>query len=135
MQDLKNISEKDLQLIEVAKAHAKERYKKDFISIGGALRTKSGKIFTGTNTKYHVRNLSTCAEMMTIYKALDEGEEELDTVVGVRYVPESDSYMVVNGCGKCRQLFCYHLPLKVIIDNNGILEVVDAEKLLPFAFT
>lgn len=86
------------------------------------------------NTKYHVRNLSTCGEMLTIYKALDDGETEFDTVVGVRYIPESDSFKVVNGCGKCRQLFCYHVPLKVIIDNNGVLEVIEAEKLLHYCF-
>jgi len=135
MQDKKNLTPEDKKLIEAASNHIKERYKKDFISIGAALRTRSGKIYLGTNIKYHVRNLSTCAEMLTIYKALDEGEEEFDTVVGVRYLPDSDSFIVVNGCGKCRQLFCYHKPLKIIIDNNGMLEAIDADKLLPYAFT
>lgn len=135
MQDTKNLSQIDLELIKIASKHAKKRFKKDYISIGGALRTKSGKIFTGTNTKYHVRNLSTCAEMTAIYKAIDDGEEELDTVVGVRYNPDKDEYSVMNGCGKCRQLYVYHKPLKAIIDNNGVLEVVNVEQLLPFAFT
>ena len=122
MQDLKNLLEKDKELIELTKNHIKKRYKEGFISIGGALRTKSGKIYTGTNTKYHVRNLSTCAEMCAIYKALDEGEEVFDTIVGVRYEKKKDIYRVVNGCGKCRQLYVYHKPLKVLIDNNSVIE-------------
>lgn len=134
MQDLKNLSKLDVELIKIAKEHAKKRYKADFVSIGGALRTLNGKIYTGTNTKYHVRNLSTCAEMLTIYKALDDGEYKFDTIVGVRYIPETNSFSVVNGCGKCRQLFCYHTPLKVIVDNKGVLEVKNAEELLPFSF-
>lgn len=71
---------------------------------------------------------------MAIYKALDQGDTKLDTVVGVKYLPETDSYEVVNGCGWCRQLYCYNVPLKVIVDNNGKLEVWEAEDMLPLAF-
>ncbi len=75
-----------------------------------------------------------CAEMLAIYKALDAGEETLDTVVGVKYFPETDSFVVVNGCGKCRQLYCYNAPLRAIIDNLGALELRTAEELLPLYF-
>jgi cytidine deaminase len=71
---------------------------------------------------------------MVIYAALNDGESEFDTIVGVKYFPESDSFEVVNGCGWCRQLFSYNAPLKVIVDNNGQLEVVKAEDLMPYAF-
>jgi len=134
MQNQKNLNQDDKELIRIASEHIKKRYKKDFVSIGAALRTKNGKIYTGTNTKYHVRNLSTCAEMLTIYKAIDEGEEEFDTIVGVKYFPEKEMFEIVNGCGKCRQLFCYNVPLKVIVDNSGILEVKSAQELLPLSF-
>ncbi len=134
MQDTSKLEQKDIELIETASKHAKERIKKDFISIAGALRTKSGKIYTGINLKYRVRNTSTCAETMAIYAALNDGESELDTVVGVKYMEETDSFQVVNGCGWCRQLFNYNLPLRVIIDNNGVLELVSADKLMPYAF-
>jgi cytidine deaminase len=134
MQDKSALNPKDIELIEIAGNHAKERFQEDFISIGGALRTKSGKIYTGINLKYRVRNTSTCAETMAIYAALNDGEGELDTVVGVKYFPETDSFEVVNGCGWCRQLFSYSAPLNVIIDNNGKLEVVKAEELMPYAF-
>jgi cytidine deaminase len=135
MQDKSKLNPADIELIRIAGAHAKERFQQDFISIGGALRTKSGKIYTGINLKYRVRNTSTCAETMAIYAALNDGEDQLDTVVGVKYFPESDSYQVVNGCGWCRQLFSYNTPLNVIIDNSkGGLEVVKAEDLMPYAF-
>lgn len=134
MQNINNLRADDQKLIQVASDHAKARYKKDFVSIGAALRTKNGKIYTGTNTKYHVRNLSTCAEMIAIYKALDDGETDFDMIVGVKYFPETNSFEVVNGCGKCRQLYCYHAPLKIIIDDKGVLEIKEAEDLLPFVF-
>lgn len=134
MQDQSKLSPADIELIKIASNHAKERFKKDFISIAGALRTNAGKVYTGINLKYRVRNTSTCGETMAIYAALNDGEADFDTVVGVKYFPETDSFQVVNGCGWCRQLFSYNTPLKVIIDNNGVLEAVEAEELMPYAF-
>lgn len=134
MQDQSKLKPADLELIKIACDHAKTRFKPDFISIAGALRTKEGKIYTGINLKYRVRNSSTCGETMAIYKALDDGETEFDTVVGVKYFPESNYFQVVNGCGWCRQLYAYNSPLKVIIDNNGVLEVVEARQLIPYTF-
>jgi len=134
MQNAANLTDQDLELIRIASEHAKARFKDDFISIAGALRTKNGKIYTGINLKYRVRNESTCGEAMAIYNALNDGEEEFDTVVGVKYFPKTDTFEVVNGCGWCRQLFCYNAPLKVITDNNGTLEVREAEELMPLAF-
>ena len=49
MQNLKNLQKEDRELVELAGEHAKKRFKKDFISIAGALRTKTGKIYTGIN--------------------------------------------------------------------------------------
>lgn len=134
MQDQSKLSSADIELVKIASDHAKERHKEDLISIGGALRTKSGKIYTGINLKYRVRNTSTCAETMAIYCALNDGETDFDTVVGVKYFPETDSFEVVNGCGWCRQLYSYNTPLRVIIDNKGKLEVVSADQLMPYAF-
>jgi cytidine deaminase len=134
MQDQSKLSPEDVELIKIAGNHAKERFSKNFISIAGALRTKDGKIYTGINLKYRVRNTSTCGEAMAIYAALNDGVAELDTIVGVKYFPETDSLKVVNGCGWCRQLFSYNSPLKVIINNENVLEKVEAEDLMPYAF-
>jgi cytidine deaminase len=134
MQDQSALSKQDIELIKVASEHAKARFQEDFISIAGALRTKSGKIYTGINLKYRVRNTSTCGEIMAIHAALNDGERDLDTIVGVKYFPETDSFGVVNGCGLCRQLYNYNSPLSAIIDDNGKLQVVPVEKLLPYAF-
>lgn len=134
MQNISGLATHDVQLIDIAARHAKERFKEGLISIAAALRTKNGTIYTGINLKYRVRNVCTCAEIMAVYNALNQGETDLDTIVGVKYFPQTDSYEVVNGCGTCRQLFAYNTPLTVITDKNGTLEIVRAEALLPFAF-
>ena len=134
MQDNAGLTDQDRELIRIAGEHAKARFSEHFISIGGALRTKEGKIYTGINLKYGVRNASTCAEMMAIHAALNDGIDDFDTVVGVKYFPDTDTMEVVNACGLCRQLFCYNTPLRVIMDNDGKLESVAAQSLLPHAF-
>jgi len=134
MNKAKTLSNEDQELIRLASEHAKKRYTQYFISIGAALRTKSGKIYTGINLKYGVYNTSACAETMAIYKALDDGITEFDTVVGVKYFLDINSYEVVNACGWCRQLFIYNSPLKIIVNDNGTLEVREAQDLLPLPF-
>lgn len=131
---LESLSAADQELIRLASEHAKARFTEYFISIASALRTKSGKIYTGINLKYGVRNVSACAETMAIHSALNDGETEFDTIVGVKYFPDTGSFEVVNGCGLCRQLFCYNEPLKIIVDNQGTLGVQSAEELLPLPF-
>jgi len=134
MQAQSKLSEIDVELIKIASDHAKQRFQKDFISIAGALRAKTGKVYTGINLKYRVRNTSTCGEAMAIYAALNDGNTKFDTVVGVKYFPEANSFEVVNACGWCRQLYTYNSPLNVITDNNGLLESIESKQLLPFAF-
>lgn len=134
MQDNSKLSPDDVELIQIASDHIKKRYEEGLTSIGAALRTKSGKIFTGSNLKYRIRNTCTCGGATAIHTALNDGEKELDTLVEIKYIPETDQYIVVNACGQCRQLHNYNLPLSVIIDNKGVLEVVPAEQLLPYPF-
>ncbi len=129
-----SLSEKDTALLEIAKKHAKASFNSERTSIAAALRSKKGIIYTGVNIKYHVRNISMCAETLAVCKAVEAGDTELDTIVGVKYFPDTDSYEVLTGCGDCRQIEAYHAPLKSIISVNGELKLVEIEDLLPFAF-
>lgn len=134
MQDDQTLNVTDRELLNSACAHIRERYRKDFTTIAGALRTKSGKIYTGINLRYRIGNEQACGEAMAIYNALNDGESDFDTLVGVKYRAGTDTFEVVNACGWCRQLFSYNTPLKIILDNNGKLEVREAKGLLPLPF-
>jgi cytidine deaminase len=132
MQDTAHLSDKDIQLIEVAKKHIKKMFDDKLTTIAGALRTKSGKIYTGINLKYGARNVSMCAERIALFKALDD-KEIPDTIVGVKYFSETDSYEVQNTCGECRQVYLYN-NLKVVINDNGVLKVLTIQDLLPYSY-
>lgn len=98
MQTYSHLSSDDQELIEIAKKTAKQKYKYDFTANVSALRTKSGKIYTGINLKYRYRMAAMCSERVAIFKAEDGGESEFDTIIGLKYLPEIDDFIIVAPC-------------------------------------
>jgi cytidine deaminase len=99
--------------------------------VGAALRTKSGKIYTGVNIESAAYPMTMCAERVAIYKAVSEGELEFEAI----------SVVTDNGgtpCGGCRQVLA-EFGLKTIVligDGNGkLLQETTVGDLLPGAFT
>lgn len=99
--------------------------------VGSALRTKSGKIYTGVNVESAAYPTTMCAERVAVYKAVSEGEREFEAI----------SVVTDNGgtpCGGCRQVLAeFGLETIVLIgDGNGkLLQEITVGELLPGAFT
>ena len=99
-------------------------------TVGCALRSKSGKIYTGVNCDgIH----GSCAEYITVGIAISAGEREFDTIVAVH---EKALNCVFPPCGNCRQMLYEYCPdIYVIVnDESGKLIKVRARDLLPFAW-
>jgi cytidine deaminase len=99
--------------------------------VGSALRTKSGKIYTGVNVESAAYPTTMCAERVAVYKAVSEGEREFEAI----------SVVTDNGgtpCGGCRQVLAeFGLETIVLIgDGNGkLVQETTVGELLPGAFT
>ncbi|HEX7620975.1 MAG TPA: cytidine deaminase [Anaerolineales bacterium] len=99
--------------------------------VGAALRTRSGRIFTGCNVENAAYPTSMCAERIAIYKAVSEGEKEFDVIAVV----------TPNGgtpCGGCRQVMAeFGLDTLVLVaDGEGrLVQETTVDGLLPGAFT
>jgi cytidine deaminase len=99
--------------------------------VGAALRTRSGRIFTGCNVENAAYPTSMCAERIAIFKAVSEGEMEFDVIAVV----------TSNGgtpCGGCRQVMAeFGLDTQVLIanDKGRLLQETTVAGLLPGAFT
>jgi cytidine deaminase len=99
--------------------------------VGAALRTRSGRIFTGCNVENAAYPTSMCAERIAIYKAVSEGEKEFDVIAVV----------TPNGgtpCGGCRQVMAeFGLDTLVLVaDGEGrFMQETTVDGLLPGAFT
>ncbi|HEX6270154.1 MAG TPA: cytidine deaminase [Anaerolineales bacterium] len=99
--------------------------------VGAALRSKTGRIFTGVNVENAAYPQTMCAERVAIFKAVSEGEKEFEVI----------SVVTDNGgspCGGCRQVLAeFGLDTIVLMaDGNGKLLVeTTVRELLPQAFT
>jgi cytidine deaminase len=99
--------------------------------VGAALRTKSGRIFTGVNVENAAYPTTMCAERIAIFKAVSEGEREFDVIAVV--TPNGGS-----PCGGCRQVMAeFGLDMIVLIGNGEgrLLQQTTVNELLPGAFT
>jgi cytidine deaminase len=99
--------------------------------VGAALRTKSGKVYTGVNVENAAYPQTMCAERVAIFKAVSEGETEFEVI----------AVTTDNGgspCGGCRQVMAeFGLDTLVLIvdGNKKLIKETTVKELLPEAFT
>jgi len=99
-------------------------------AVGAALRTKSGRVHSGSNVENASYGVTICAERVAIFKAVSAGEREFEALAVV-------SETVAPPCGACRQVLAeFGLDTKVIIAGlDDSQEVHTVRDLLPIAFT
>lgn len=99
--------------------------------VGAAVRTESGKVYTGCNIESASYGLTVCAERVAIWKALSEGERNFTQIAVV-----ADTESVTPPCGTCRQIIWEFARGADIVFANleGQSEVFHIADLLPRAF-
>lgn len=116
-------------LIQQAKDIIKQRYVQGKFAVGAAVKTKSGKIYTGISI--NSQKLDICSEWSAIGQAFSKGDFDIDMVVAVKQHRDG-TYEIYPPCALCRELYLTYCPdVKVIISEA---EVVEARKLLPHAW-
>jgi cytidine deaminase len=134
------LSKADEELIAAARATIKRRYRGDWQEVGAALRTRSGKIFTGVNLDAYLGRMAVCAEAVALgHAVVDLGDAGIDMIVAVRHPSPEDgdqTIAVVSPCGACRELiFDYDPNARVIVPNGKSTSIVPITKLLPNKYT
>ncbi len=124
----------------MARATIKRRYRGDWQEVGAALRTRSGKIFTGVNLDAYLGRMAVCAEAVALgHAVVDLGDAGIDTIVAVRHPPPEEkdqTIAVVSPCGACRELiFDYDPNARVIVPNGESPSIVPIAELLPNKYT
>lgn len=99
--------------------------------VAAAVKTKSGKVYTGVNIENASYGLTICAERVAVFKAVSEGDRDIDTVVVY-----TDTEEPTPPCGACRQVIAEFNPDAVIVMASPRKVVTKRlSELLPNAFT
>jgi cytidine deaminase len=118
-----------IDLANTARQHAYVPYSN--YPVGSAVRTKTGRLYTGVNVENAAYPQTMCAERVAIFKAVSEGEKEFEVI----------SVVTDNGgspCGGCRQVMAeFGLDTIVLLaDGTGkLIKETTVRELLPEAFT
>ena len=123
----------DLTLLEAAlEAQTRAHCPFSRYPVGSAIRTRSGKIFTGCNVESASFSLTCCAERVAVFKAVSEGHKEIDAcaIVTVEGTPAPP-------CGACRQvLYEFGRSMRIVLGNpSGEVRILQLNELLPEGFT
>jgi len=99
--------------------------------VGAAIRTNTGKVYTGCNVESASYGLTVCAERVAIWKAVSEGERQFTDLAIV-----ADSESLTPPCGTCRQIIWeFAKNANIVLSNHrGDTETVSIRDLLPRAF-
>lgn len=106
-------------------------------TVGAALLTKEGKIYTGANIENASYTPTVCAERNAIFTAVHNGERKFEAIAIVGG-HRGDVKGITAPCGVCRQVmseFCSP-DFKVILvtSNEGDFEETTLGELLPYSF-
>ena len=117
-----------IDLANEARRHAYAPYSN--YPVGAALRTKTGRIYTGVNIENAAYPTTICAERVAVFKAVSEGEHDFEVIAVVTDDGGSP-------CGSCRQVLAeFGLDTLVLIaDGKGkLVKETTVKGLLPEAF-
>jgi cytidine deaminase len=100
-------------------------------AVGAAVRTASGKIYTGCNIENASYSLTICAERVAIFKAVAAGDTQIVALALV-----ADSPAPPRPCGACRQVLAEFAKTADVIMGNtqGQHERRTIAQLFPEAF-
>ena len=99
--------------------------------VGAAVLTKTGKIYSGCNIENASYGITNCAERTAIFKAVSEGERELEALAVI-----ADTDGPTTPCGACRQVIAEFKINKIIMANlKGDTKIVTLQELLPYSFS
>jgi cytidine deaminase len=129
--DPAGLAASDRALVDAARRIIALRRKPEWHSVGCALRTRSGRIFTSVHVGAYVGRIDVCAEAIAIGMGAAEGDTDIETIVAV-----NKEGHVVAPCGMCRELIADYGPgANVIVPGPQGEVIMPIAALLPNKYT
>lgn len=106
-------------------------------TVGAALLTKEGKLYTGANIENASYTPTVCAERNAIFTAVHNGERDFEAIAIVGG-HKGEVKGVTAPCGVCRQVmseFCSpDFKVLLVTSPDGDFEETTLGELLPYTF-
>ncbi len=129
----------DIELVKLAdKARENSYTPYSHFTVGAALLTQDGTLYTGCNIENASYTPSNCAERTAIFKAVSEGQRSFSAIaiVGGREGEPAQGFCAP--CGVCRQVmheFCDLDSFRIILGtSDGSTRVFTLGELFPESF-
>ena len=114
-------------LLEQARSIMRLRGKPEWHTVGCAMRTRAGRVFSAVHLEAYVGRVAVCAEAIAIGMGAAEGDTTIAEIVAVDH-----SGKVVSPCGMCRELILDYSPgALAIVPSADELVAVPVAELLP----
>jgi cytidine deaminase len=112
-----------------AREHAYAPYSR--FTVGAAVLTATGEIFSGCNIENASLGATICAERVAIFRAVAAGSRALTALAVIADTPEPAA-----PCGLCRQVLAEFTPDCPVLMANmaGQTRLAHLKELLPLAF-
>ena len=132
------LSPADEALVQAARDVLLRHYKPFWHTVGAALRSRDGRVWTGVHLGAVVGRLSICAEVIAVGRAVMDGDGTIECAVAVRHPKPGEpdqTIAVVPPCGACREtLTDYDPAAMVIVPTAAGLRRVPVRMLLPYPY-
>ena len=113
-----SLSPADHELIEAARGVLVKHYRPHWHTVGAAIRSRDGRIWTGLHLGATVGRLSVCAEAVALGRAILDGDGTVECAVAIRH-PKADEPVlelaIVPPCGACREMLTDFDPAADVI--------------------
>ncbi|HPE94436.1 MAG TPA: cytidine deaminase [Bacillota bacterium] len=106
-------------------------------TVGAALLTAQGRIYTGCNIENAAYGPSVCAERTALFKAVSEGEREFEAIA-VAGGKDGECVEYFMPCGVCRQVlaeFCKSDFVICAVCSGAPTKFYTLAQLLPYMFS
>lgn len=105
-------------------------------SVGAALLSASGKVYTGANIESASYTPTVCAERVAFFTAVHSGERDFSAIAIVGGSSEKGISSFTPPCGVCRQVMAEFAKadLEIILYDGKEIKVFTLFELLPMGF-
>ena len=130
-----NRYEKLINLAEEARKYSYSPYSN--FSVGAALLSRSGEIYTGANVENAMLGATNCAERTAFFTAVSAGERDFEAIAVVGGNSGEPLEDFCPPCGTCRQVmaeFCDENFKVILVGKSKEIKILTLSELLPFSF-